>query len=406
MPKRAKLLRLEIPCQISQRGHQNGQKSHRYKISSLKISSLISKNLISIKMSATKTKLPASNGVSTTPAPLPGNRVVTLDEFIIRSEKDFEYATGELTGLLRDLGVAAKIVNREVNKAGLVNIVGVADGAENQSGDTQQKLDVYANDKFIECLQNSGECCAMASEEMDTILEVPPVGSKKSNYVVMFDPLDGSSNIDVNVSVGTIFAIYRRKSPSDSPVTVDDFLQPGIKQVAAGYVLYGTSTILVYTTGRGVNGFTLDPSIGEFCLSHRQMRIPESGQFYSVNQGYYSKFDLEMRRYIDHCSDQNYGLRYIGSMVSDIHRILIHGGIFLYPSTRKFPKGKLRVVYECNPLAFIVEQAGGQAIDTQLRRILEMEPQELHQRSTIAIGSPMMVNELRAFIERYSALPI
>jgi fructose-1,6-bisphosphatase I len=357
-------------------------------------------------MPSTKTKLPASNGVSTTPAPLPGNRVVTLDEFIIRSEKDFEYATGELTGLLRDIGVAAKIVNREVNKAGLVNIVGVADGAENQSGDTQQKLDVYANDKFIECLQNSGECCAMASEEMDTILEVPPVGSKKSNYVVMFDPLDGSSNIDVNVSVGTIFAIYRRKSPSEGPATVEDFLQPGIKQVAAGYVLYGTSTILVYTTGRGVNGFTLDPSIGEFCLSHRQMRIPESGQFYSVNQGYYSKFDLEMRRYIDHCSDQNYGLRYIGSMVSDIHRILIHGGIFLYPSTRKFPKGKLRVVYECNPLAFIVEQAGGQAINTQLKRILEMEPQELHQRSTIAIGSPMMVNELREFVERYSALPL
>jgi fructose-1,6-bisphosphatase I len=334
------------------------------------------------------------------------NRIITLDEFIIRSEKDFEYATGELTGLLRDIGVAAKIINREVNKAGLVNILGVASGGENTSGDTQQKLDVYANEKIIECLRNSGECCAIASEENTDLIQVPPVGSKQSHYVVMFDPLDGSSNIDVNVSVGTIFAIYRRKSTSDGPATKEDFLQAGTKQVAAGYVLYGTSTILVYTTGKGVNGFTLDPSIGEFCLSHRNMRIPLNGQNYSVNQGYYSKFDLEMRRYIDHCSDQNYGLRYIGSMVSDIHRILIHGGIFLYPSTRKYPKGKLRLLYECNPLSLIVEQAGGKAMNTQLKRILDMVPTELHQRSTIAIGSPAMVDELKAFIERYSALPI
>lgn len=337
---------------------------------------------------------------------LPGTRVITLDEFIIRAEKDFDYATGELTGLLRDIGVAAKIINREVNKAGLVNIIGVADSGENQSGDIQQKLDVYANDKLVECLQNSGECCAIASEEDNDIIHVPAVGSKKSHYIVMFDPLDGSSNIDVNVSVGTIFAIYRRKSEAAGPATIEDFLQPGSKQVAAGYVLYGTSTILVYTTGRGVNGFTLDPSIGEFCLSHRNMRIPESGATYSVNQGYYSKFDLEMRRYIDHCSDQNYGLRYIGSMVSDIHRILIHGGIFLYPSTRKYPKGKLRLLYECNPLSMIVEQAGGKAMNTQLKRILDLEPSELHQRGTIAIGSPAMVDELKAFIERYSALPL
>ena len=336
-----------------------------------------------------------------------GNRIVTLDEFIIRAEKDFDYATGELTGLLRDIGVAAKIINREVNKAGLVNILGVADSSsDNASGDRQQKLDVYANEKLIECLKNSGECCAIASEENDDIIQVPAVSSKKSNYIVMFDPLDGSSNIDVNVSVGTIFAIYRRKSDPSGPAAVEDFLQPGTKQVAAGYVLYGTSTILVYTTGRGVNGFTLDPSIGEFCLSHRNMRIPEGGQFYSVNQGYYSKFDLEMRRYIDHCSDQNYGLRYIGSMVSDIHRILIQGGIFLYPSTRKYPKGKLRLLYECNPLSMIVEQAGGKSINTQLKRILEMDPKELHQRSTIAIGSPNLVDELKAFIERYSALPL
>lgn len=338
-------------------------------------------------------------------AAIPGNRIVTLDEFIIRTGNEFDYATGELTGLLRDIGVAAKIINREVNKAGLVNIIGVADN-QNSSGDTQQKLDVYANEKIIECLRNSGECCAIASEEDEDIIQIPPAGSKESHYVVMFDPLDGSSNIDVNVSVGTIFAIYRRKSPPSGPADMGDFLQPGTQQVAAGYVLYGTSTILVYTTGSGVNGFTLDPSIGEFCLSHRNMRIPTNGQFYSVNQGYYSKFDLEMRRYIDHCSDQNYGLRYIGSMVSDIHRILIHGGIFLYPSTRKFPKGKLRVLYECNPLSMIVEQAGGKAINTQLRRILELVPAELHQRGTIAIGSPAMVDELREFIERYSALPL
>ncbi len=356
---------------------------------------------------ATSAKKSPENGLAV-PFALPGgNRIVTLDEFIIRAEKDFDFATGELTGLLRDIGVAAKIINREVNKAGLVNILGVADGsADNASGDRQQKLDVYANEKLIECLKNSGECCAIASEENDDIIQVPPVSSKKSNYIVLFDPLDGSSNIDVNVSVGTIFAIYRRKSDPAGPATAEDFLQTGNKQVAAGYVLYGTSTILVYTTGRGVNGFTLDPSIGEFCLSHRNMRIPENGQFYSVNQGYYSKFDLEMRRYIDHCSDQNYGLRYIGSMVSDIHRILIQGGIFLYPSTRKYPKGKLRLLYECNPLSMVVEQAGGKSFNTQLKRILDMDPKELHQRSTIAIGSPNMVDELKAFIERYSALPL
>ena len=354
---------------------------------------------------STTTKKVTDNGVSLATA-VPGNRIVTLDEFIIRSEKDFEYATGELTGLLRDIGVAAKIVNREVNKAGLVNILGVSDGSENTSGDTQQKLDVFANEKFIECLKNSGECCAIASEENEDIIHIPPVGSKTSHYIVMFDPLDGSSNIDVNVSVGTIFAIYRRESDSTGPATKADFLQAGTKQVAAGYVLYGTSTILVYTTGKGVNGFTLDPSIGEFCLSHRNMRIPENGQTYSVNQGYYSKFDLEMRRYIDHCSDQNYGLRYIGSMVSDIHRILIQGGIFLYPATRKYPKGKLRLLYECNPLSLIVEQAGGKAMNSQLKRILDLVPSELHQRGTIAIGSPGMVDELKAFIDRYSALPI
>ena len=332
------------------------------------------------------------------------NRIITLDEFIIRSGKDIDYATGELTGLLRDIGVAAKIVNREVNKAGLVNILGV-DGASNASGDEVQKLDMYANEKLIECLQNSGECCGIASEENEDIVPIPGVASKSAKYVVLFDPLDGSSNIDVNVSVGTIFSIFRRKSNVKKKTNLKDFLQKGVEQVAAGYVIYGTSTILVYTTGNGVNGFTLDPSIGEFCLSHRDIKIPGRGQYYSVNQGYYLKFDLEMRRYIDYCSDLNLRLRYIGSMVSDIHRILFQGGIFLYPNTRKYPNGKLRLLYECNPLAFIVEQAGGKAINTSLKRIMDMNPTELHQRTSIVIGSPDMVDEMKAFVERYSAVP-
>ena len=331
------------------------------------------------------------------------HRIITLDEFILRQQKEYTSSTGELTNLLRDIGVAAKIINREVNKAGLVNILGVA-GSENESGDLVQKLDIYANDKLIECLGNSGECAAIGSEEMEGIIQVSPVANKKPKYVVIFDPLDGSSNIDVNVSVGTIFSIYRRVSDLSGPATLDDFLQPGTALVAAGYVLYGTSTLLVYTTGRGVNGFTLDPSIGEFCLSHKDIRIPEDGAYYAVNQGYYLKFDLEMRRYIDHCSDLNLGLRYIGSMVSDIHRLMIQGGIFLYPNTRKYPKGKLRLLYECNPMSYIVEQAGGMAITCQLERILDMPVYQLHQRATIAIGSPRMVMEMKAFVEKYSAI--
>jgi fructose-1,6-bisphosphatase I len=329
------------------------------------------------------------------------NRIITLDEFIIHRQKDFPFASGELTGLLRDIGVAAKIVNREVNKAGLVNILGVAD-SQNVSGDEVQKLDIYANEKLIECLKNSGECCGVASEENEDFTPIPPVSGKASKYVVVFDPLDGSSNIDVNVSVGTIFGIYRRESSEDGPCQLEDFLQKGTDLVAAGYVLYGTSTLLVYTTGRGVNGFTLDPSIGEFCLSHRDIQIPARGRYYSVNQGYYLKFDVEMRRYIDHCSEMNLRLRYIGSMVSDIHRTLFKGGIFLYPHTRKYTQGKLRLVYECNPLGFIVEQAGGKAISCNLERILDMQPEHLHQRTTIAIGSPEMVDEMREFVDRYS----
>ncbi len=328
------------------------------------------------------------------------SRIVTLDEFIIKRQNDFQYATGELTGLLRDIGVAAKIINREVNKAGLLNILGAAK-SENASGDTVQKLDLYANDKLIDCLKNSGECCGIASEENEHFIPIKEIEGKKAKYVVVFDPLDGSSNIDVNVSVGTIFGIFRRKSDLSKPCEMKDFLQKGSELVASGYVLYGTSTLLVYTTGRGVNGFTLDPTIGEFCLSHPDIKIPNRGNYYSVNQGYYLKFDIEMRRYIDHCCDENLRLRYIGSMVSDVHRILFQGGIFLYPNTRKFPQGKLRLLYECNPLAFIVEQAGGKAMSCQLERILDLPLGDLHQRMSIAIGSPDMLDEMKEFVERY-----
>ncbi|MCL4154247.1 UNVERIFIED_CONTAM: hypothetical protein GTU68_057928 [Idotea baltica] len=319
------------------------------------------------------------------------NRITTLDEFIINSQKQYTDSTGQLTRLLRDIGIAAKIVNREVNKAGLVNILGVA-GEGNASGDVVQKLDIFANDVFVDCLRSSGECCGIASEEEEGIIHLDPVADKSAEYVVVMDPLDGSSNIDVNVSVGTIFGIYKRKSD----------LGEGSDLVAAGYVLYGTSTILVYTTGDGVNGFTLDPSIGEFCLSHRDMKIPARGNYYSVNQGYYLKFDIEMRRYIDECSDMNLRLRYIGSMVSDLHRIIFQGGIFLYPNTRKYPQGKLRLLYECNPMAFIIENAGGTALNTRLERILDLDMKELHQRATIAIGSPDMVSDMKEFVQRYS----
>lgn len=333
------------------------------------------------------------------------DRIVTLDEFIIKGQNKYTDSTGHLTRLLRDIGIAAKIVNREVNKAGLVNILGIA-GEDNASGDNVQKLDVFANQVFIDCLNNGGECCGIASEELEDFVRMDKIENKKANYIVVMDPLDGSSNIDVNVSVGTIFGIYKRKSSSDGPCDLNDFLQKGAELVGAGYVLYGTSTMLVYSTGQGVNGFTLDPSIGEFCLSHTDMKIPKTGNYYSVNQGYYLKFDIEMRRYIDHCSDSNLRLRYIGSMVSDLHRIMFQGGIFLYPNTRKYVDGKLRILYECNPMSYIIEQAGGKAINTKLERILDLDVKTIHQRSTIVIGSPDMVKEMMAFVDRYSAVEI
>ena len=334
--------------------------------------------------------------------------IKTLTEFIIERQSDFKYAKGELTRLLNDIGTAAKIVHREVNKAGLVDILGEAN-TTNVQGESVQKLDVFANEQFVAALKAGGEVCAVASEEEDDIIQFTDQNGDVGKYVVAFDPLDGSSNIDSNVSTGTIFAIYRRVSLAGTG-QVEDFLQKGTELVAAGYIIYGSSSMLVYSTGNGVNGFTLDPSIGEFCLSHPKMTIPSSGKIYSVNQGYFVHFPDGVKNYLKYCQDDDkktnrpYSLRYIGSMVADIHRNLIKGGIFIYPATLKDPKGKLRLLYECNPLAFIVEQAGGKAT-TGSQRILEIQPETLHQRVPIFIGSTEMVDKAEEFLEKYAALP-
>ncbi len=327
-------------------------------------------------------------------------QITTLDEFVIRRQRDFSYATGELTALLRDIGVAAKIVNREVNKAGLINILG-KEQYSNASGDEVQKLDIYANHRMIECLKNSGECAGIASEENEDFFPLPAVEDRSAHYVVVFDPLDGSSNIDVNVTVGTIFGIYRRLTSTSIPVQEKDFLQSGVELAAAGYVIYGTSTILVYSTGNGVNGFTLDPSIGEFCLSHTNMRIPDTGMYYSLNQGYFKKFNPAFQAYVNYCQDQRLKLRYIGSMVADVHRTLVYGGIFAYPGTLDRPEGKLRLLYECNPLSFIMEQAGGLSFDLEMNRILDIPLTGLHQTTGIILGSPKMVRQAQDIISNH-----
>jgi fructose-1,6-bisphosphatase I len=332
--------------------------------------------------------------------------ITTLGQFIIEKQADFSYAKGELSRLLRDIGIAAKIVNREVNKAGLVDILGDA-GTTNIQGEGQKKLDVYANEQFISALTSGGECCIVATEEEDEFVPIDSPVSKNAKYIVCIDPLDGSSNIDCNVAVGTVFSIYRRKS-TDGDATLADVLQKGTDQVAAGYVIYGSSTMMVYTTGKGVNGFTLDPSIGEFCLSHPNMKIPENGTIYSINEGNYVHFPEGIKKYIkyaqveDLATNRPYTSRYIGSMVADIHRNLIKGGIYIYPTTSASPNGKLRLLYECNPMAFIVEQAGGIASDG-FNRILDIEPVALHQRTSIIIGSANMVKIAEEFMETYSA---
>lgn len=324
--------------------------------------------------------------------------VLTFDEFTIREMRAFPKATGELAGLLRDVGLAAKRVNVEVNKAGLVDILGET-GNVNVQGEEVKKMDEYANDQFMGVLRHGISCAGIASEELDDMVIFEDDISRNSKYICMFDPLDGSSNIDVNVSIGTIFSVYRRVTETGSPVTIKDFLQPGIRQVAAGYIIYGSSTIFVYATRRGVNGFTLDPSIGEFCLSHRNIRCPENGNMYSVNHGHFFRYSDPVKKYIDICQNKNksnggpYTQRYIGSMVSDVHRNLIRGGIFMYPGTTDKPNGKLRLLYECNPLAYIVESAGGKATDGRMR-ILDKQPTELHQRTPLFIGSLKMMQEL------------
>lgn len=328
--------------------------------------------------------------------------VQTLDEFIIRRQTDFPYATGELSRLLRNIALASKIVNREVNKAGLVDVLGTT-GYTNVQGEEVKKLDLLANKTFIASLELGGHCCGVASEENEEFIAFEGSSSLEGKYIVAIDPLDGSSNIDVNVSVGTIFSIYRRISPQGQPCTSEDFLQKGSEQAGAGYVIYGSSTMMVFTTGHGVNGFTLDPSIGEFCLSHSDMTIPENGKTYSVNTGNFYNFPEGVQNYIHYCKSfgkdtgSPYSARYIGSMVADIHRNLITGGIYIYPSLEGYPDGKLRLVYECNPMAYIVEQAGGTATDGQ-RRILDIEPTELHQRTPIFVGSSEMVSKAQEFL--------
>src|SRR5690606_8635666 len=327
----------------------------------------------------------------------------TLGQFIIEKQAEFPYAKGELSRLLRDIGIAAKVVNREVNKAGLADILG-DNGTVNVQGEGQRKLDVFADEEFIEALSNGGECCMVASEEHDECIHIETSVSKNAKYIVCIDPLDGSSNIDVNISVGTIFSIYRRKNFEDK-VTKEEILQRGTEQVAAGYIVYGSSTMLVYTTGKGVNGFTLDPSIGEFCLSHPQMKIGQDARMYSINEGNYVHFPQGVKDYIKYCQEEDEATkrpfisRYIGSMVADIHRNLLKGGIFLYPATASYPDGKLRLMYECNPLAFIIEQAGGKA-SNGVSRILDIMPTRLHQRTPIFIGNIEMVEMVEALIEK------
>jgi len=328
--------------------------------------------------------------------------ILTLNDFITLKQKDFPFAKGELSSLLTHIGTAAKMINKKINKAGLVDLIGQA-GTINIQGEGQQKLDIYADQVFINALLSSGECCGVATEENQNEIIFTDTFAQEGKYIVCTDPLDGSSNIDYNVSVGSIFTIYRRITPRGKKVRNEDFLQAGSSQVAAGYIIYGSSTMLVYTTGNGVNGFTLDPSIGEFCLSHPEIKTPVDGQIYSVNEGNYVHFPAGIKKYIKYCQEKDidtlrpYSSRYIGSLVSDFHRNLIKGGVFLYPENENAPEGKLRLVYECNPIAFIAEQAGGTASDGY-QRILDIRPSSLHQRSPFYTGSKNMVKKIDEFL--------
>jgi fructose-1,6-bisphosphatase I len=329
----------------------------------------------------------------------------TLIEFLNDKQSEFPFASGEFSRLLNDIGIAAKIVNREINLAGLGDIMGY-EGGKNVQGEEQKKLDVYANEQFIKALKFGGQCCAIVSEENEEIITFENEYSNKGKYVVAIDPLDGSSNIEVNVSIGTVFSIYRRKTKK-GPGTLEDVLQSGLNLIAAGYVIYGSSTMLVYSTGAGVNGFTLDPSVGLFILSHPDMKIPEKGNIYSINEANYIYFPEGVKEYLRYCQEDDpntnrpYTTRYIGSLVADFHRNLIRGGIYIYPGITKKPMGKLRLLYECNPVAFLAEQAGGKASDG-FNRILEIEPKEIHQRSPLFVGSTAMVEKAEYFMNYFS----
>ena len=328
------------------------------------------------------------------------NRVISLSQFIADQQSKYPDAKGDLSKIFRDIKFAAKIVNRDVRKAGLVDILG-AHGTVNVQGEEVKKLDVLANDEFKSSLTLGGDCCAIISEEEEGIHHIHTTLNKNSKYIVAMDPLDGSSNIDVNATIGTIFSVFRRISPVGTEVTQEDVLQKGTQQVAAGYVIYGSSTMIVFTTGQGVNAFTLDTSIGDFCLSHPDIKIPKTGKIYSVNEGNYDQFDEGVKNYIDYCRSstekQAYSARYIGSMVADFHRNLLKGGIFMYPATSSAPNGKLRLMFECNPMAFITEQAGGIA-STGKQRVMEVEPTEIHQRVPIFMGSEEMVNRALSYL--------
>lgn len=328
-------------------------------------------------------------------------RLVTIERHIIDTQKKFPQATGEFSSLLYDIAFAAKVIAREVNKAGLVDVLGYT-GDTNVHGEQVRKLDEYADSIIYRAMDHTGRLCVMASEEQEDIIPIPdkyPTG----NYVLLYDPLDGSSNIDANVSIGTIFSIYRKISPGERG-TLEDCLQKGAEQIAAGYIVYGASTMLVFSTGNGVHGFTYDPSVGEFLLSHPDIKIPKRGKIYSANEGNYDRWQEGTQKYIDYLKQNDketnrpYSARYIGSLVADFHRNLLYGGIFLYPADKKNPQGKLRLLYEANPLSYIIEHAGGYASNGH-QKILDIKPEAIHQRTPLIIGSHDDVKEAEEFIQ-------
>jgi fructose-1,6-bisphosphatase class 1 len=322
----------------------------------------------------------------------------TLGEFIVEKQAEYPNAKGELSGILSSIRLVAKVIHRDINKAGLTNNIIGNSGVENVQGEAQMKLDLFAHNTMKQALMSREEVAGFASEEEENFIAFDTERGRNAKYVILTDPLDGSSNIDVNVAVGTIFSIYRRVSPVGTPVTLEDFMQPGNRQVAAGYIVYGSSTMLVYTTGNGVNGFTYDPSLGVFCLSHENIQIPKNGKIYSINEGQYLKFPVGVKKYLKYCQEEDketqrpYTSRYIGSLVSDFHRNMLKGGIYIYPSATNYPNGKLRLLYEGNPMAFLAEQAGGVASDGY-NRILDIQPTALHQRVPLFIGSREMVKK-------------